>query len=491
MPKVYQANNVEEAVEMAAKFKDDGTYNWFRGQTCDWPPHSSMYRIKQQPDLIAGAEEDYQEFVAWTNQKPELKHLLEPGSVHQLEAILQHYGFPTDYIDFSLEPSVAGFFASDTQTPPTACHSCIYCLSIDDLMDMWNTIKNFDSRKEVAIEKVVIGVENLWRLQAQQGVFLKATYNWDIDYPMDKIIFPYTGYPSFPPKERIYPVHKSALEKLLDEYFDRRRSQKAIRELEPLFETVNIISELPNGYHSGAFHRLLTPLPSWSNDHLAGWKSLPVEDFALTSGFIQKINLHGKQTPQEVRIAVSYAMKHLQRSDTGVRSRAIDWVIEGGPAILDSAKAGRLIVLIWNAMRTLPYTGDEIAEACGNTLFLQMKNFGMLNLQQQSDLFSEMTGAGFRVGFSIKEGNGATGWLSRESFDGFIRADLAEQLTDEFRHFADKPRSLFSIVYNPSLIFDFDRFKTAFAKEIIPAEIAIYESFVLFNPANLAIFGNP
>src|SRR6185436_2754536 len=57
-------------------------------------------------------------------------------------------------------------------------------------------------------------------LQAQAGVFLYTNYNWELDYPMDRIVFPYTGYPAFPLKERIYPTDRSPLEQLLDQYFD-------------------------------------------------------------------------------------------------------------------------------------------------------------------------------------------------------------------------------------------------------------------------------
>jgi hypothetical protein len=36
---------------------------------------------------------------------------------------------------------------------------------------------------------------------------------------MDKILFPYRGYPAFPPRSVIYPEKKSSLENLLDHFF--------------------------------------------------------------------------------------------------------------------------------------------------------------------------------------------------------------------------------------------------------------------------------
>jgi hypothetical protein len=47
------------------------------------------------------------------------------------------------------------------------------------------------------------------------------------------------------------------------------------------------------------------------------------------------------------------------------------------------------------------------------------------------------------------------------------------------------------IIYNPSLMFEFEPFKTAFAREIIPAQVVLGRSPILFNPARLMIFGNP
>ena len=67
-------------------------------------------------------------------------------------------------------------------------------------------------------------VNNLWRLQAQRGVFLFCNFNYDMDFPLDKIIFPYTGYPSYPTRKIVYPSDKSALELLLDQYVDIKRA---------------------------------------------------------------------------------------------------------------------------------------------------------------------------------------------------------------------------------------------------------------------------
>jgi hypothetical protein len=78
-------------------------------------------------------------FIRWAQRTAALKYLVEQGEyVHDFFAILQHYGIPTYYIDFSTDPAVAGFFSADTTTPPADGHSVIYCLNTEKLKDTWN-----------------------------------------------------------------------------------------------------------------------------------------------------------------------------------------------------------------------------------------------------------------------------------------------------------------------------------------------------------------
>jgi len=46
----YQVDNIEQAVELAQQFKEQGKYDCFRGQVRDWPPHSSLSRVYQSND---------------------------------------------------------------------------------------------------------------------------------------------------------------------------------------------------------------------------------------------------------------------------------------------------------------------------------------------------------------------------------------------------------------------------------------------------------
>lgn len=294
----FEVDSVERAVEMAQQFKQEGRYDWFRGQVRDWPPHSSILRrqTQWQPADLEHYNRRIRMFYKWLADHETLRYLQDAASVHNFFAILQHYGVPTRYIDFTTEPGVAGFFATDTTAAPDEHPACIYCLDTRELMEVWDVMKDLDERRGAAIELITLDVRNLWRLQAQHGVFIYATYNWEVDFPMDRIVFPRTGPPPFPTKEDIYPAHKSALEQLLDQYFDLENltfSNEQMREWVtksradggPGGSYVKWNS-FPNGFYEQAFlnPEILVPLDSWTPSQLQPWGAAIDEKYTIQKG---------------------------------------------------------------------------------------------------------------------------------------------------------------------------------------------------------------
>jgi len=119
---IFEAADVQTAVEMAERFKSEGRYDWFRGQTQPWPPLSSVYRrrLKSREEFQI-ALEAYHRFDAWVQATPGLEKLA--ADENAIMAVAQHYGLATHLIDFTTEPSVAGFFAVDGQTPEARSHA--------------------------------------------------------------------------------------------------------------------------------------------------------------------------------------------------------------------------------------------------------------------------------------------------------------------------------------------------------------------------------
>jgi hypothetical protein len=503
--KVFEASDVQEGVEIAHQLKADGKYDWFRGQVCDWPPHGSFLRLGVTGDdtQIQRTRRRIFMFAQWAQCMAELQYLMQPEAVHDFFAILQHYGVPTYYIDFTTDPGVAGFFAADTKSPPRERRSCIYCLNTKNLVETWNDAKKLEKRADTQIELITIDVRNLWRLQAQHGTFVYTNYKWEIDYPLDRIVFPYTDYPTYPTREMIYPEHKSPLEQLLDQYFSLERATFTTDHMREMVQharargghaALTFARAFESGYYPRAFADVaqLTQLASWSREALQAWNTDPHESFHETAGHIVRLKLGQCLIGEELRKAVSFGVKQVLRSDPAVRLRAIDWEFDDLLQGLDASCLNSFCRPAWNGMRRLPYSDDEIADAFGAIVILVIEHFGLAN-QPEGDRqrFSKWFGESVWVEFGYEDGSGSRGCVSRATLDLALRPGIGTLLTAKEQWRAGDIKELFKVIYNPSLMFEFEVLKRAFAQEIIPAQVVLERSPILFNPARLKTFGNP
>jgi hypothetical protein len=214
---ILKAANLVEAVEMAMRLQKQGKYDWFRGQRKNWKPAPSLVRVPKQE--LKAARERLQRFAVWLLNTPGLEVLKQDPT--DALAIAQHYGLPTPFLDFTTNPGVAGYFAS-SERPSAKGTACIYCLNSRDLVDVWNQIRRILPHYP-ELQLVKVKVPNLWRLEAQQGVFVECLTNWTAAYPLDRIEFPSSPPPPFPTEDQIYPTRKSQLEILIEHHFEAER----------------------------------------------------------------------------------------------------------------------------------------------------------------------------------------------------------------------------------------------------------------------------
>jgi hypothetical protein len=109
---IIRVDNVAEAVRLAEKSKRSGDYDWFRGQTRNWPVRPSFMRLKDESSRQAALEK-LGRYEAWVKSTPGLEHLA--SDTDAAIAVAQHYGLPTNFVDFTTDPRIAGFFASQTK----------------------------------------------------------------------------------------------------------------------------------------------------------------------------------------------------------------------------------------------------------------------------------------------------------------------------------------------------------------------------------------
>lgn len=502
----HYAESVEEAVNLALQFKNEGRYDWFRGQLqASWKPASSFERAINKGESKELLSQRLQRFLGWANTEPSLSYLANPENCDQLFAVLQHYGFPTCYMDFSTEPGIAGFFASDCKEPPApGTSSVIFCLNTNDLRDFYDeSVIPYckDGAERFEIDLISVNVDNLWRLQAQSGHFLFSNHNVYNIYDFDRIEFPWSGYPSFPPKSRIYPEHRSALEQLLENYFEDERRwlnyqkyEKEQRERElsgqsPLF--MNLIIRA-NECGEDQFDAPFEELSSWSEDTLQPWLNVPVENFYEVVGVRQLITLReGLNVPSPCN-QLAYGMSMAMRSDTSLRLRAVQWDLRGLPEAVDRDRLEELVREAWNGMRRLPYTDEDIAIACSSLLELCAQP-GCLSSDSRKILlaFSAWHSDVMEVEFGSKGDSGSRGYCSKESLVQSINNEWAQNCILSASGSRVDPVAALKYCYLPRKMLDFSTFTKIFGRELIPSQLIRNRKLIHFNPAKIDIFGLP
>jgi len=499
--RIAKVANVEEAIELAENLKQQGKYNWFRGQVrADWLPSSSAERKLKGGSSSKDLNEDLFRFLDWARLVPELAYLEDVSNEHSLFAIRQHYGYPTTYIDFTTDPSVAGFFASDTsQQPEEGTVSAIFCLDTNDLVDFYIRHKKYIG-EDMKVEPVTVDVSNLWRLQAQHGHFLHTNHDWYKIYDMDRIEFPWTGLAAYPPRDQIYPTHKSHLEHLLDEFESleqRRRGQRRMQEMiDGLIEKGVQIERSPYigdsaRYEKSVFSEALMPLDSWKREVLSDWLVEREEKFQQVVGNSVDIRVRSGYGAPDSHLQIRTAFRGALSREPGLRARAVDWRIAGFTGQLDVDSYLRAIQSAWNGMRNLPYQDDDIAEAMGTiTQLFLIGNCNAISGHIMDGAFAKWMPDAYEIEF----GNDVVNTVSR----AHCSSDLLIQCLDSRWKQSCKDQEMASSAYGvlyacsrPDFMFDFDAFARLFARQIIPAQLARERPLVLFNPARLNFLGTP
>jgi hypothetical protein len=222
-PHHFEVDSVEKAVALASELMARDEYNIFRGQTVDWPMRPSLIRLGPSERRVA--TQKMLEFAAFVERTSELT------AIHrkrwEVWGIAQHYGIPTVLRDFTTNPLVAGWFASHGRSSNSSRQSIIYIAHRDFVNKVYR-----DTLPQLHI--VRIAVDNLWRLQAQSGLFFHLPFEGgaDLDHRLAEafgsIRFPYRDPFNGIPQAAIYPPRKSRLEILLDRFYTQMKRKQLL-----------------------------------------------------------------------------------------------------------------------------------------------------------------------------------------------------------------------------------------------------------------------
>ncbi|MGD0650262.1 MAG: FRG domain-containing protein [Verrucomicrobiia bacterium] len=490
----FEAKDVQAAVQLATKFQREGRYDWFRGQRQDWPLDPALARLADRPEELREAEKRLERFYLWLKKTPGLKELLRDPDAFC--AVAQHYGIPTLYLDFTTDPGIAGFFAAENATRNAKARGCIYCLNSQELINDWNEIRECIKRlPELGLVKT--DVPNLMRLEAQKGVFLHCPGNWERWSPSRpcRIYFPQTRRPSFPTRNHVYPNRKSQLELLLDQFFMADGFagwEETVRKVIPEAHVFRI--ETPaKGYDPKFFVDGQLPIVrGWQQRTLRKWNIYVRESLKTTPRELVELDVKLRSDPATLREHVKYGVLRALQHDRELRKRVVRWVVR--PETRLPQRFDRALDWLWNGLRLLPYTDDEIAEGIALCFALHRVGYGKrdCDAEENKRLASLCLADPQWVEMSSWEGSYSRGFVSSPDLLSAMRSDIRVWLRPKYKTYTNRAAYMLAVCFTPNHLFLYRKFAHLFATQIAATQVMNCDCRVAyFCPASLDKFGLP
>jgi hypothetical protein len=219
------------AMERAKQLKSEG-WDLFRGQTCDWSLNPSARREK-------GASARLKKFIELVFSHEELAFLR--GDLRKALFVAQHYVESTEYIDFTTNLDVAGFFcqardeAAVKKIRSRWDWSCLILAKrkrLEESLDWYEAIFDLQadglkSGGQIVLPGVLTArVQGIKRLSAQKSVFITTRFNdYDIDMALDfhRLYFPPTCGLGKVSSSDLFPAARTKAEILLESHFPAPR----------------------------------------------------------------------------------------------------------------------------------------------------------------------------------------------------------------------------------------------------------------------------
>jgi len=494
----HRAKSLDSALKLAQYLKKSGRYDLFRGQNHTFPLCPSIAR---RPEMIEANQALLNRFASWVHAHDSLSSL--HNNQDAIMAVAQHYGIPTPFLDFTTNPDVAAFFASNIDERPrpkqTACILCLNRATFERSWEDLNSRYRADSGQDL-VRIVEIDVQNLWRLHAQSGLFIDMRVDanlFEMFSHMLHIYFPLPSHHDARLNDKYYPKNKSHVELLLDQHFlIETYDDRAVR-LKAIFDLVIKVGNPQSLGDERAFKeaRLPDAHPSWSEDTLEPWKVEPNEVYdGATSAGIHRLAIDTTSDPNSAAASI-HAQVMTVLGNTNARNRLGEsWDVrdQAGTVVHENEgemdenprPLGEVVRLLFDGMRFKPYEDAEIAAAIANYVTLNcFPSWPTMTEWWGSVTGVELDGGGVR----------ARGFCGGTTLIDALRPDFAELLTPEaLAEF--KAGGIHAALYfliDPRRLFDFQKFRKMFAEQVIPTTAVVrVEGYVLhYNIADVRVFG--
>lgn len=442
----YRVGSSKEALALCRTLQSQGRADFFRGQPQDWPLLPSAFR-KPAPSLTR-----LKDFIEWAEYVPQM--FLYKGNHLALESIAQHYGMATPLLDLTRSPEVAMFFAQEGSSN----EAVIYCFPRTEIQ----------SGDDLTL--VEIDVANLWRLEAQEGVFLRYAGPdalQKVEQNISRIYFP-PSRNSARIRGRIYPARKSGLEVAIDEWLYRNTIETTMNDLT---QDITHVAKIVRHSYPGLFRWRQPP------DVEAGWRaaeawSMPqVESVGATAARLQATIRHvDLSSPQAaikaVRMQIAEPVEHAHAA--GI---FLEFKIEVAGLSAKARRAiGKLLHRVWDGLRSFPYPISEITQSLSLSASLVIAR--SLGSERRKDWGKLLWGETELVELSPFGGHISAGEVSKADLLSAINTAQFEYMTNYFRgRFSTRPLDAFLFLTDHLLLLRFEKFRKLFCEQYIPTAV--------------------
>ena len=472
--KLFEAADFDTAQRYVLYLAETSDFSIFRGQRRHWPLIPSLARLDQ--DARAELNKRLAEFLDWSRATPAMAPYVESDDA--AIAIAQHYGIGTNLLDWTYNPAAALFFALDGAEPNDQERAVVFCARVVDI---------------ARIEKcrlIEINVPNLWRLEAQAGLFVEVLDTSSASALEDRCQIVTFPKPTQMPFERsaFYPARKSDLEIKIDQYLQLNAVEPVLRELAAA--TKFELRQRWRTYPGAFFGRMASrPNDLWENS-LPTWNVIRVEELSTLS---RSVNLK-IAVPNEGSVAARYTALRdhfLRANEIRRRLGAVNFRTRWERTLREiGEKADKALNTYWDGVRRLPFSNESIAEGLAA---LTLRIFEYLSADVPiENTFGLLFGETIIIEFADFNGLNQAGIASKLGLADVVSAPMLDTLTPYVRRRAtERPEDLFCFVLDCAQICDLHRLSTLMAREVVPAQVAMHFVQALTNDDWDAVFEAP
>ena len=123
-------DTLEEALQVAEKYKVNNKFDLFRGQSGLWSLIPTANRISEEERVKS--EKALFRLDTWARENN-----ISTDNDY-VEGIAQHYGMKTLFLDFTTDPKIAAYFASKKSGYEPNEYGCIWCLNTKGFVTIQN-----------------------------------------------------------------------------------------------------------------------------------------------------------------------------------------------------------------------------------------------------------------------------------------------------------------------------------------------------------------